>query len=168
MIPPPLNCSQSKCALQNAEEEKVKIDAVQCSRDYLTCEAVCKWENSWQKAPSHALSAGWIFMSALLGPRILTSTKTQKLVLQNTSTWPRLNLKPNQTLHTFFRAKTAPNPPQVYAPPPIHAPGASAVALMARNTLNLVMLAWPLLVSLNVHGFWLHSKRLGMPQFQSK
>jgi len=53
---------------------------------------------------------------------------------QNVSAWPRLNPKPNQTLHAFFGAKTAPNPPWVYVPPPVHTPGASAVALTAGNS----------------------------------
>jgi hypothetical protein len=39
----------------------------------------------------------------------------------------------NQTLHTFFRAKMAPNPSQVYTPAFIHAPEAFAVVLVSGN-----------------------------------
>jgi hypothetical protein len=52
---------------------------------------------------------------------------------QNACAWPRPKLKPNQTLHTFFGAKMAPNPPQVYVPAPVHAPEAFSVVLVSRN-----------------------------------
>ncbi|KAF8231175.1 hypothetical protein L208DRAFT_1278553, partial [Tricholoma matsutake] len=45
---------------------------------------------------------------------------------QNTCTWPKPEAKPNQSLHSFFKARAAPNPPLVSALAPIHAPKVGA------------------------------------------
>lgn len=39
---------------------------------------------------------------------------------------PKPEAKPNQSLHSFFKARAAPNPPLVSAPAPIHAPKVGA------------------------------------------
>ncbi|KAF8221056.1 hypothetical protein L208DRAFT_1213700, partial [Tricholoma matsutake] len=37
------------------------------------------------------------------------------------TTWPKPEAKPNRTLHSFFNARAAPNPPLVSVPALIHA-----------------------------------------------
>jgi hypothetical protein len=52
---------------------------------------------------------------------------------RNACAWPKRKPQPNQTLHAFFGVKPAPNPSQVYAPPPVHASEARVVVSMAGN-----------------------------------
>lgn len=48
--------------------------------------------------------------------------------------WPKPEARPNQTLHSFFKARATPNAPLVSAPPPIHAPGISTEPTADENS----------------------------------